>query len=63
MTLKALQPRFYKARALAQLLLYSVIPYYRPHGVTMKKVIQPLAWFVILGSMMAAASGLSLWLV
>ena len=63
MTLKALQPRFYTARALAQLLLYPVIPYYRPHGVTMKKVIQPLAWFVILGSMMAAASGLSLWLV
>ena len=29
----------------------------------MKKVIQSLAWFVILGSMMAAASGLSLWLV
>lgn len=25
--------------------------------------LQPLAWFVILGSMMAAASGLSLWLV
>ncbi|SDU92563.1 hypothetical protein SAMN05216202_1722 [Pseudomonas mucidolens] len=29
----------------------------------MKNLIQPLAWFVILGSMMAAASGLSLWLV
>ena len=29
----------------------------------MKKVIQSLAWFVILGAMMAAASGLSVWLV
>ena len=62
-TLVTLQPAFCNALSLAQLLLYPVIPYYCPHGVTMKKVIQPLAWFVILGSMMAAASGLSLWLV
>ena len=32
-------------------------------GVVMKKVIQPLAWFVVLTSVLALASGVSLGLV
>lgn len=32
-------------------------------GVVMKKVIQPLAWFVVLTSILALASGVSLGLV
>jgi hypothetical protein len=32
-------------------------------GVVMKKVIQPLAWFVVLSSIVALASGVSLGLV
>jgi hypothetical protein len=32
-------------------------------GVVMKKVIQPLAWFVVLTSILALASGVSLVLV
>jgi hypothetical protein len=32
-------------------------------GVVMKKVIQPLAWFVVLTSILAVASGVSLGLV
>jgi hypothetical protein len=34
-----------------------------PPGVVMKKVIQPLAWFVVLTSVLALASGVSLGLV
>ncbi len=32
-------------------------------GVVMKKVIQPLAWFVVLTSIVAVASGVSLGLI
>jgi hypothetical protein len=32
-------------------------------GVLMKKVVQPLAWFVVLTSVLAVASGISLGLV
>ncbi|EJM81047.1 hypothetical protein PMI33_05009 [Pseudomonas sp. GM67] len=32
-------------------------------GVLMKKVVQPLAWFVVLTSVLALASGISLGLV
>jgi hypothetical protein len=32
-------------------------------GAVMKKVIQPLAWFVVLSSILAMASGVSLGLV
>jgi len=35
----------------------------RSPGVVMKKVIQPLAWFVVLTSVLALASGVSLGLV
>ena len=36
---------------------------FRLSGVAMSKVIQPLAWFVVLSSVLAVASGLSLGLV
>jgi hypothetical protein len=36
---------------------------FRLPGVVMKKVIQPLAWFVVLTSILALASGVSLGLV
>jgi len=39
-----------------------LIPLESP-GVVMKKVIQPLAWFVVLTSVLALASGVSLGLV
>ncbi len=42
-------------------LRYANIDYHR--GGTMKNAYVPLAWFVILGSMLAAASGVSLVLV
>jgi hypothetical protein len=42
-------------------LRYANIDYHR--GATMKNAYVPLAWFVILGSMLAAASGVSLVLV
>jgi hypothetical protein len=40
----------------------TLIPLESP-GVVMKKVIQPLAWFVVLTSVLALASGVSLGLV
>jgi len=45
------------APGMACILLSEYIP---THGVIMKKVIQPLAWFLVLTSVLAVASGLSL---
>lgn len=49
---------------MARLLLsrVTVVPFRLP-GVVMKKVVQPLAWFVVLTSVLALASSLSLGLV
>ena len=43
--------------------LSKILDPFRLPGVVMKKVIQPLAWFVVLTSILALASGVSLVLV
>ncbi|EXF92889.1 hypothetical protein HK44_004070 [Pseudomonas fluorescens HK44] len=54
--------------SLARVLLYmgnliEILDPSRLPGVVMKKIIQPLAWFVVLTSVLALASSLSLGLV